>query len=229
TTPKTTEGTTGETTTAPTAASPSSQTLGLMLPAGKCTGVTGFAGVTAPTSLPPLTSSQLDADLSTELMPLTATGGFPAFGGTAAVKLDSGSTKPVDVKVGTCLAEGGSILAVDVTGSTGNEVQLVGSLVAQPYSAATGRETYLFRGNLTRVPATEGLESALPWGLPSGFVAEVQVQQETESASLAVVFMQPDSGATGGRITGSGSTGALSGTPSAGSTPSGSATSSTTG
>ncbi len=118
----------------------------------------------------------------------------PAFGGTAVFKSGSGSSRPVDVRVGTCLEEGGSILAVDVTGSTGNAVQLVGSLVAQPTASAIGLDTYLFRGEITRIAGDQG--DGLPWGLPSGFVAEVQVQGSDKTASLSVVFMQSENQVT---------------------------------
>jgi subtilase-type serine protease len=178
--------------TAPTSSTTSSASHALTLPIGTCTGVTGFPGVTAPTSVPPLASSVLDAVLSTGALSLGTVSGSPAFGGTALVKATSGSTAPVNVKVGTCLAAGGSILAVDLTGSTGDEVQLVGSLVAQPVSAATGSDTYLFRGNVTQVGGTSVLGAGLPWGLPQGFVAEVQVQTTAKTGALTVVFVQPE-------------------------------------
>ncbi|MHB1554888.1 MAG: RNA polymerase sigma factor, partial [Acidimicrobiales bacterium] len=193
------------TTASPVPASAAASILGsaVSLPVGTCTGVTGFPGVTAPTSVPPLTSSVLDAILSTGSLKLANVEGSPAFGGTALVKATSGSTAPVRVKVGTCLAEGGSILAVDMTGTTGDAVQLVGSLVAQPFAMTTGSDAYLFRGNVVQVAGTARPGGALPWALPQGFVAEVQVQQLAKTGSLTVVFLHaqdegPGSSATPG-------------------------------
>ena len=193
------------TTTSPPPAPAAASILGsaVSLPVGTCMGVTGFPGVTAPTSVPPLTSSVLDAILSTGSLKLANVEGSPAFGGTALVKATSGSTAPVRVKVGTCLAEGGSILAVDMTGTTGDAVQLVGSLVAQPFAMTTGSDAYLFRGNVVQVAGTARPGGALPWALPQGFVAEVQVQQLAKTGSLTVVFLHaqdegPGSSATPG-------------------------------
>ena len=171
------------------------------LPVGTCTGVTGFPGVTAPASVPPLTSSVLDAIVSTGSLELATGGGAPAFGGTALVKATSGSTAPVRVKVGTCLAEGGSILAVDMTGTTGDAVQLVGSLVAQPFAMTTGSDAYLFRGNVVQVAGAARPGGALPWGLPQGFVAEVQVRQVAKTGSLTVVFLHAQGEASGDSAT----------------------------
>ena len=175
--------------TSPTPSTTSTANPVLPLPIGTCTGVTGFPGVTAPTSVPPLSSSILDAILSTGALGLTTATGSPAFAGTALVKPTGGTTAPVHVKVGTCLANGGSILAVDMTGTTGDEVQLVGALVAKPFVAATGADTYLFRGNVTQLAGTAAPGGALPWGLPQGFVGEVQVQKEAKTGSLTVVFL----------------------------------------
>jgi RNA polymerase sigma factor (sigma-70 family) len=166
----------------------------IALPIGTCAGVTGFPGVTAPTSIPAPSSSVLDAVLSTGTLGLAKVGGSPSFAGTALVKATTGSTSPVHVKVGTCLADGGSILAVDLTGSTGDEVQLVGALVAQPFATSTGADAYLFRGNVTQLAGTEGPGGALPWSLPKSFVAEVQVQSKANTGSLTVVFLQSPSG-----------------------------------
>lgn len=105
----------------------------------------------------------------------------------------SGSSAPIHIKVGTCLAEGGSILAVDMSGTTGDEVQLVGSLVAQPFTAGTGADAYLFRGEATQLAGAAEPDGRLPWGLPQGFVAEVQVEQTANTGSLTVVFLQTES------------------------------------
>jgi RNA polymerase sigma-70 factor (ECF subfamily) len=189
--------------TSPASASAAAPFLGsvVSLPAGTCTGVTGFPGVTAPTSVPPLTSSVLDAILSTGSLGLATVGGSPSFAGTALVKATSGSAAPVRVKVGTCLADGGSILAVDMTGTTGDAVQLVGSLVAQPFAMTTGSDAYLFRGNVVQVAGTARPGGALPWGLPPGFVAEVQVQQLAKTGSLTVVFLHAESEGPGSSAT----------------------------
>lgn len=173
---------------------------GSTLPIGTCAGVTGFTGVTAPSSVPPLTSDNLKAVMSTGSQSITSASA-PAFDSTGSVSSPGGSAAPVQVKVGTCLAAGGSILAVDMTGTTGAEVQLVGSLVSAPVvissSGTTGKEAvdYLFRGQVTQVagPALPG--GRLPWNLPSSFVAEVQVQP-TDTASLEVVFLQTIATAT---------------------------------
>ena len=195
------------------------------LPIGTCAGVTGFPGVTSPTSVPPLTSSVLDAIMSTGSLDLATVSGSPAFGGTAFVKGTSGSTRPVRVKVGTCLAEGGSILAVDMTGTTGDAVQLVGSLVAQPFAMTTGSDAYLFRGSVTQLAGNATPGGRLPWGLPGGFVAEVQVQQKPRTGSLTVVFLHPQGGVPPSSVT-PGSSGA-SGTTSAAGTGSAAAASAT--
>ena len=231
----TTSGATTTPTTPPTAGTAHT----FPLPAGTCSGVAGFSGVTTPTSLPPLSSSVLDAILSTGAVSLTTHTGSPAFGGTAVVKATVGSTAPVHVKVGTCLAEGGSLLAVDMTGTTGAEVQLVGSLVSAPLSVTPTASSpssdvaYLFRGNVTQIAGTAGPGGGLPWGLPTSFVAEVQVQQPSETGTLTVVFLQPMNqvgvnevtigtaappagstpGTTTGSTTGTG-TGSTAGTPS---------------
>ncbi len=219
--PSTSAPSTGASSTSSTSGSPAASSAGsflgstVSLPVGTCTGVTGFPGVTAPASVPPLTSSVLDAILSTGSLQLATVGGSPAFGGTALVKATSGSTAPVRVKVGTCLAEGGSILAVDMTGTTGDAVQLVGSLVAQPFAMTTGSDAYLFRGNVLQVAGTSRPGGALPWGLPPGFVAEVQVQQVAKTGSLTVVFLHAQDEAPGDSAT-PGSAGTTPSTPSTG-------------
>lgn len=131
--------------------------------------------------------------MSTGSQSLVTTGpGSPSFGGTGLLKEISGTSAPVRVWLGTCLAEGGSILAVDMTGSTADEVQLVGSLVAQPSAMQTGSDVYLFRGTVTQIAGASGADGALPWGLPGGFVAEMQVQPKAETASLTTVFLQTE-------------------------------------
>ncbi|MDA8310565.1 MAG: sigma-70 family RNA polymerase sigma factor [Actinomycetota bacterium] len=203
-------------TTSPTSSAPRATGAAVALPVGTCAGVTGFPGVTAPTSVPALSSSALDAILSTGSLSLATATGSPAFSGTALVKPTSGSTAPVHVRVGTCLAQGGSVLAVDLTGTTGAEVQLVGSLVAQPFRTSTGADGYLFRGNVTQLAGTALPGGRLPWGLPQDFVAEVQVQQ-AKTGSLTVVFLQNSSSAsaqTASAPTSSAATTSIAGAPS---------------
>jgi RNA polymerase sigma-70 factor, ECF subfamily len=193
--------TTSPSATSPPSTAPSSSDGGTStLPIGTCAGVTGFQGVTAPTSVPALTSDNLKAVMSTGSQAITSASA-PAFSSTGSVSAPGGSAAPVQVKVGTCLAAGGSILAVDMTGTTGAEVQLVGSLVSAPVvvssTAKSGKEAvdYLFRGQVTQIagPALPG--GRLPWNLPQSFVAEVQVQP-TDTASLEVVFLQTIATAT---------------------------------
>ncbi|HVC14156.1 MAG TPA: sigma-70 family RNA polymerase sigma factor [Acidimicrobiales bacterium] len=193
----------GGTATSP--ASPPAQNGVVPLPIGTCTGVTGFPGVTAPTSVPALSSSSLNAVLSTGSLNLASVAGSPAFAGTGLLELAAGSSAATHLKVGTCLAEGGSVLAVDLTGTTGIGVQLVGSLVAQPFVTATGADAYLFRGNVTQLSGPAGPGGQLPWGLPSGFVAEVQIQQSAKTGSLGVIFLKPPSPTPAGAATASSS------------------------
>ncbi len=169
------------------------------LPVGTCTGVTGFPGVTAPATIPALSSSVIDAILSTGALSVSTESGSPAFAGGGVMQGNSANgTAPVQVRVGTCLADGGSILAVDMTGSTGDQVQLVGSLVAKPFVTTTGTDAYLFRGNVTQLQGTVAPGGGLPWGLPSGFVAEVKIQPKATAGTLTVVFLQPQTQAAGG-------------------------------
>ncbi|MGH9918221.1 MAG: hypothetical protein ACRD6W_05035, partial [Nitrososphaerales archaeon] len=177
-----------------------------------------------------LTTSVLAAVLSTGSLNLATASGSPSFAGTASVKSTTKSTTPVHVKAGTCMAEGDSVLAVDMSGSTGDVVQLVGSLVAQPTSATTG-DTYLFRGNVTQTAGTAAAQDGLPWGLPSAFVAQVQVQSRTSTAALTVVFMRPENGVAVDPTTPSTVTtpeSAASGDPGAAVAPAGSTTSTET-
>jgi len=197
--PHTTTTTTGGTSTGTSSTGTSAPATGsapggvVALPIGTCTGVTGFPGVTAPPQTPPLSSTALQSILSTGALALSTADGSPAFAGTGMLSTTSGSSSPAHVKVGTCLADGGSILAVDLTGTTGTEVQLVGSLVADPFPTATGAGAYLFRGSVTLVSGTTPVSGSLPWGLPPDFVAEVQVQSAAHTGSLTVVFLEPES------------------------------------
>lgn len=173
---------------------------GYTLPIGTCTGVSGFPGVTAPSTLPPLSSDTLVAVMRTSAHGYAATNGSPAFQTTGSMSAMSGTAAPVNVKVGTCLAAGGSILAVDMTGTTGSVVQLVGSLVSTPTAvvSATGAVNLLFRGLVSQIAGTALPGGRLPWNLSSSFVAEVQVQPGN-TASIQVVFLQTitATGATG--------------------------------
>lgn len=193
----------GTTSSQPSASAPAGQTAAVTLPFGTCSGVTGFPGVRGPTSVPGLTSSGLDGFMSTGPLDLASGSGSPAFSGTALVKPTSAPAAPVHLKVGTCLAVGGSILAVDMSGATGNEVQLVGSLVSKPFSTATGSDAYLFRGSVAQLAGTMGPGNALPWGLAQAFIAEVTVNQATGKATLAVVFLNPQDPVSAGTGTSS--------------------------
>lgn len=181
----------GSSTPATTTPGTTSASTGPVLPIGTCTGVTGFAGVTAPSAVPPLSSDTLEAVMNTGPQSYTTTGGGPAFQAIGSMSAIAGSVAPVQVKVGTCLAAGGSILAVDMTGTTGTEVQLVGSLVSSPGTSAStkGAVNYLFRGQATQIAGTVLTNGRLPWNLWPSFVAEVQVQPGSK-ASLEVVFLQ---------------------------------------
>lgn len=187
---------------------------GYSLPIGTCTGVAGFPGVTAPTSTPPLSSDTLVAVMSTGTQSFASANGGPAFQATGSMSPMSGSAAPVNVKVGTCLAAGGSILAVDMTGTTGAEVQLVGSLVSDPSTAATGSGArgaidFLFRGQVTQIAGKVLTGGRLPWDLTSSFVAEVQ-EEPGDTASIQVVFLQTI-GATTSASASSGSSSGASG------------------
>ncbi|MGH9100472.1 MAG: sigma-70 family RNA polymerase sigma factor [Acidimicrobiales bacterium] len=163
------------------------------LPVGTCAAVPGFPGVAAPASEVPLVSDVQTSVLSTGPQGLTSAGATsPAFEGTALVTpISTGSSSTVHAQVGTCLGQGGSILAVDITSTTGAQFQLVGSLVARPSITSTGGDVYLFRGSVTQLAGPTGPGGRLSWDLPSEFVAEVQVQQPARTASLTVVFDQP--------------------------------------
>lgn len=232
---------------APEAPTPATTTRagGAALAIGTCTGISGFPGVTTPTSVPPLSSDALVAFMSTGAHAFSPTGGGPGFQTTGSMSQMGSSTTPVHVKVGTCLAAAGSILALDMTGTTGNEVQLVGSLVSQPATSATGSlpkgtADYLFRGHVTQLAGTSLPGGRLPWNLSSGFVAELQVQPGNV-ASVDVVFIKTVVGAeptpsqtsssttsTTARTTGPSTTTTAGGSPSATSTTAGSTTTSTT-
>jgi hypothetical protein len=172
---------------------------------------------------------------------MTTIGGCAAFQGTGLVTptpSTPGSTAPVRVDVDACVAEKGSVLAMDVTGATGQEVQLVGLLVARPSATGTGNVVDLFRGNVsvatplgTTAPegagtpaATTGQVGTIPWGLSGEFVAEAQVQQNAGTGSLTVLFVRPGDPATANPTTtpgGSTASATSSGTtsPASGTTP----------
>lgn len=170
----------------------------VILPPGACSGVTGFPGVSAPATVPAVGSSLLGAILSTVALPLSGSPASPAFAGTGTLTAGGGLPSADGIDVGTCLEAGGSLLAVDMKGPTGVEVQLVGSLVAAPTvsTGATGTATggdvvYVFRGSATQVAGPVGADGVLPWHLQPNFVAEVVVQPSSRTASLTVVFLRP--------------------------------------
>lgn len=173
------------------ASSPTSTGGGGALAAGTCSSVSGFPGVTAPTTIPALGTSALLAMMTTGAHSVTSTPEGPAFQANGTMSDMGTSPMPVSVTAGTCLAEGGSILAVDLTGTTGAEVQLVGSLVSSPVatgSGSTGSVNYLFRGLATQIAGAALPGGRMPWNVSSSFVAELQVQA-AGTASLDVVFV----------------------------------------
>ncbi len=186
-------------------------------PTGTCSTVPGFSGVTADATVPPLTSAAITSILSTGAVHLASPTGSPAFVATASVGSTASEATPVQVVVGTCLEQGGSLLAVDLTSADGTEAQLVGSLVAGPMQTGTDGVSYLFRGTVQQVSGGKTTGGPLPWGLPRTFVAELQVAQPADTATLTVAFMNPLAGATAA----TGSTSSLSSTSSATSTASG--------
>jgi RNA polymerase sigma-70 factor (ECF subfamily) len=174
------------------APSPTSTGGGGALAVGTCSSVSGFPGVTAPTTIPAIGSSALVAMMTAGAPSVTATPEGPAFQASGTMSDMGTSPVPVSVTAGTCLAEGGSILAVDLTGSTGAEVQLVGSLVSSPVatgSSTAGSVSYLFRGLATQVAGAALPGGRLPWNASSSFVAELQVQA-AGTATLDVVFVE---------------------------------------
>ena len=184
------------------------------LPTGTCSTVPGFSGVTADATVPPLTSAAITSILSTGAVHLASPTGSPAFVATASAGSTASKATPVQVVVGTCLEQGGSLLAVDLTSADGTEAQLVGSLVAGPMQTGTDGVSYLFRGTVQQVSGGKTTGGPLPWGLPRTFVAELQVAQPADTATLTVAFMDPLAGPTA-------STPSLSSTSSASRTASG--------
>lgn len=191
---------------------------GVPLPAGTCSGVPGFPGITVPTSPPALSSADLVAIADTGTDRLISLGGGPALQGDAALSQGPNTAKtPLTVIAGSCLGQGGSLLAVDLTGSDGQKVQLVGSLVGDPTMTAPGGgptspgqpsdTTYFFRGTVRELDGVFPEDGALPWGISTDFVAQLQVMEPSDSADLTIAFLQP-----------SGSTSAASSTASSGGT-----------
>lgn len=190
-----------------------------LLPPGTCTTVPGFSGVTTPAT-PPLTSYALEDMLDTGAVTLPAGGasttgpaaGVPTFDSTATLGASNGSGGlPVTITTGACFGQGGSVLVADIAGADGTTVQLVGSLVSEPVATAddggagSGQDTsYLFRGSATQIGGVFQESGALPWGLPSSFVAELQVVQPANSAELTIAFVDPTAtdATTGGVTTG---------------------------
>lgn len=178
--------------------STSSSAVASVLPAGSCASVAGFPGITS-TSDPAATgSASVVRMLDTGAVNLTRIGPDPSFGTTADLTANGvDETSPLQVAVGACLATTGSMLAVDLTGSAGTEVQLVGSLLsASPTNPSTpsAGSTYLFSGTVNPY-AGISVDGSLPWGLPDQFVAELQVLEPANTAELTVAFMLP-AGAT---------------------------------
>lgn len=228
----------GSTTAGTSSASSSSSTPTAVLPPGTCTAVAGFPTLSATGPPPPLTSVDLVDLLDTGVVTGTGAATGPALSTSAAVRPDSQDAGvPVQVDAGTCLGQGGSLLAVDLTGAGGDEVELTGSLVAEPTVSAPGGgtpvvgqptdTTYLFRGTVQQV-AGVFQEGTLPWGLPPTFVAELQVDEPAGTDELTVAFVVPTStgttspaptGTAGGSTT-DGTTGASGPAPAAGGGPS---------
>lgn len=217
-----TNGAGGPTNTSSTGAATSGSSVspayGAPLPAGTCSGVPGFPGIAVPTSPPALGSADLVAIADTGTDPLISLGGGPAWQGDTALSLRPNTTQtPLTVIAGSCLGQGGSLLAVDLTGSDGQKVQLVGSLVGDPTMTASGGgptlpgqpsdTTYFFRGTVRELDGVFPEDGALPWGISKDFVAQLQVMEPSDSADLTIVFLQP-----------SGSTSAASSTASSGGT-----------
>lgn len=168
-----------------------------VLPAGSCASVAGFPGVTTDTNVAPIGSATVQRTLDTGTVNLAAIGPDPSFGTDVPLTANGvDETGPLQVAVGACLATAGSTLAVDLTGTAGTEVQLVGSLLsATPTDASTpsAGATYLFAGTVNPY-AGISVDGSLPWGLPDQFVAELQVAEPANTAELTVAFMLPDGG-----------------------------------
>ncbi len=178
-----------------------------VLPPGSCASVAGFPGVTAGANIPAIGTATIQSMLDTGAIDLSTVQPNPTFGTSTTLSLDGVSTgRAMQVAVGTCLATSGSTLAVDLTDAVGNEAQLVGSLLSAapahnpPGASGTAGATtgtsapnnvvYLFSG-VVHPYAGDSVDGALPWGLPNDFVAELQVDEPSNTAQLVVAFMQP--------------------------------------
>lgn len=92
------------------------------------------------------------------------------------------STLAVALSARACLEPGESALVVDVTGPDGTVVELRGPLMMR-----FNDSQYVFRGSVVPRGGHEGWP--LPWGLPDRFVAQLDLNRTTQTATLDVVFI----------------------------------------
>jgi RNA polymerase sigma factor (sigma-70 family) len=181
----------------PAGASATFSTTATAPPPVACTTVPGFLDL--PTVPPPgLDDGAITDMLDTGALTMASGSTAPAFAADSTLRTVTGQpVGVVGVAGGTCLAPGGSLLAVAVSGPGATMVQLAGVLVGQLTTAASGSAsgstTYLFRGVVEQIggPAS----STLPWGLPSTFVAELQINEHANTADLTVAFLDPSTAA----------------------------------
>lgn len=159
-------------------------------------------------------SGTMVAQLTTGWLPLASTGPNPDFNSAATLRqTNGGASVPLNVLTGACLAPSDPLLVSDLSVGTGAiQVQLRGALVTT--LGGDGTTGYLYRG--TVVPLGGDSASALPWGLPQYFVAELQQAEPGNTVDLSIAFFtagspasNPDgsSGGTAGTTPGSGAAG----------------------
>jgi RNA polymerase sigma-70 factor (ECF subfamily) len=90
---------------------------------------------------------------------------------------------PVHFHALSCLVPGQTVIVIDLVGDAG-KAQLRGALVVQQSDSQ-----YVFRGTVTSVTDIPGATVGLPWGLSDRFVALLEVDLATKSASLNVAFL----------------------------------------
>ena len=111
-------------------ATPSTGIPAIVPPGGQCDEVPGFTGVTAPTAMPPLASSGIQALISTQPTSTTSTDGTTELAADASLPAGAVTPAAVELSVVSCMSHDDSLLAVDLSGPAGAAVQLLGSLVS---------------------------------------------------------------------------------------------------
>ena len=157
--------------------------------------------------------------LQTRRIGLTTSATDPVFTSSGSIgALSTGtSSVPVTVLVGACLPPLEGALVVDVTGPGGAEVQLQGTLIMVLGDRSDAG--YLFRGDVVSLVASpsgmlgsegagaSGTTDALPWGVPSHFIAQLQISEPSNAAQLQIAFLGTTPAPAAGPETGTGTTG----------------------